>query len=213
MEYCKINTIYKRDMSTKDKRLIDGDWSMPEFEYLKGNPWVFTEKVDGTNIRIQFKGESIIFGGRTDAAQIPAKLFARLNEKFLPLLGTFKEHFADGCILYGEGHGAGIQGGGGNYRKDQDFVLFDVLIGEWWLQRPDIEDVASKLGLQVVPVIGEGTLLQAASMAKAGIKSDWGDFQAEGIVARPKVELKTRSGHRIIAKIKCKDFKKEVKPE
>jgi len=31
-------------------------------------------------------------------------------------------------------------------------------------------------------------------------------FQAEGIVARPKVELLSRTGERIITKIKHKDF-------
>lgn len=43
-------------------------------------------------------------------------------------------------------------------------------------------------------------------MARLGFKSTWGDFQAEGIVARPSVELKNRAGERIITKIKCKDF-------
>ena len=74
------------------------------------------------------------------------------------------------------------------------------------LQRVDVEDVAAKLGIDVVPIIGEGTLHDAVTRAKAGIRSAWGDFQAEGIVARPKTELKTRSGHRLIAKIKCRDF-------
>jgi hypothetical protein len=32
------------------------------------------------------------------------------------------------------------------------------------------------------------------------------DFQAEGIIARPSVELFSRGGHRIITKIKCRDF-------
>jgi hypothetical protein len=44
------------------------------------------------------------------------------------------------------------------------------------------------------------------AIAQVGFTSTWGDFQAEGIVARPAVEMKTRSGHRIITKVKCKDF-------
>jgi hypothetical protein len=74
-----------------------------------------------------------------------------------------------------------------------------------------VEDVAQKLGLDVVPIIGEGTLHDAVTAAKDGITSTWGAFQAEGIVARPKTELNTRSGHRIITKIKCRDFAGEVK--
>ncbi|MCP3968318.1 MAG: hypothetical protein GY718_18570 [Lentisphaerae bacterium] len=206
-EYHKIQTVYKRDPETRFKTLLDGDYSLPEFEYLKDNEWVFTEKVDGTNIRIIFDGETITFGGKTDNAQIPSKLVSRLNDVFLPLLPKFKEIFEDGTCLYGEGYGAKIQKGGGNYRQDQDFVLFDMKIGDWWLQRKDVEGVANKLDLDIVPIIGNGTLLEMVDKAKNGITSIWGDFQAEGIVARPKTELKTRSGHRLITKIKCKDFK------
>ena len=96
--------------------------------------------------------------------------------------------------------------GGGNYGPTQDFVLFDVKIGEWWLERPNIEDIATKLGLRVAPIIGEGTLLEMVELARKGITSQWGNFAAEGIVARPKCELRTRNGERIITKIKTCDF-------
>jgi hypothetical protein len=206
-EYHKIQSIFKRDMTSKRKTLIVGDWTLPEFEYLAGNQWGFTEKVDGTNIRVIFNEGKVTFGGRTEDAQIPAQLVTRLNERFLPLAAKLAEVFPDGsAVLYGEGYGAKIQKGGGNYRADQDFVLFDVKCGDWWLQRVDVEDVAQKLRVDVVPIIGEGTLHDAVARAKAGIPSTWGNFQAEGIVARPKTELKTRAGHRLIAKIKCRDF-------
>jgi len=204
-EYHKIQSIFKRDMGSPKKTLIEGDWSLPEFEYLANNRWVFTEKVDGTNIRVMVNG-GVNFGGRTDAAQIPATLFSRLNELFIPMTAALNQKFPEGAVLYGEGYGAKIQKGGGNYRPDQDFVLFDVKVGDWWLQREAIEDVALALGLDSVPVIGEGTLWDAVDLAKKGMRSEWGYFESEGIVARPKTELKTRSGHRIIAKIKCRDF-------
>jgi hypothetical protein len=206
-EYHKIQTLFKRDMTSKHKTLLEGQWTLPEFEYLAGNVWTFTEKVDGTNIRVIFKDGGITFGGRTEDAQIPAQLVGRLNERFLPLAAKLGEVFADGqAVLYGEGYGAKIQKGGGNYRPDQGFALFDVRVGQWWLQRDDVHDVAQKLGLDVAPVIGAGTLHDAVAWAKRGIQSTWGDFQAEGIVARPQIELNTRSGHRLIAKIKCRDF-------
>lgn len=205
-EYHKIQTVFKRDPETKSKTLLFGDFSLPEFEYLVKNKWIFTEKVDGTNIRIMFDGEKITFGGKTDNAQIPAMLVDRLNERFLPQLDIFKSKFSDGVCLYGEGYGAKIQKGGGNYRQDQDFVLFDVKVGDWWLQRVDVEAVASFMGIDVVPVIGSGNIYSMVAIAETGIRSVWGDFQAEGIVARPSTELKTRSGHRIITKIKTRDF-------
>lgn len=205
-EYHKIQSIFKRDMTSKRKTLIEGDWTLPEFEYLASNVWTFTEKVDGTNIRVMCGVGQVEFGGRTANAQIPAQLVARLNDRFLPIQDKLREIFNADAVLYGEGYGAKIQKVGGNYRADQDFVLFDVRVGKWWLQRADVEDVAQKLGIDTVPVIGEGTLHDAVAMAKAGIRSTWGNFEAEGIVARPKVELMTRGGDRLIAKIKCRDF-------
>jgi len=43
-------------------------------------------------------------------------------------------------------------------------------------------------------------------MIKKGVKSQWGDFLAEGLVLKPKIELKDRAGKRIVTKIKHKDF-------
>ncbi len=214
-EYHKINTCFKRDMAKPNCPIIVGDWSMPEFEYLKDNEWVFTEKVDGTNIRVMWNGENVSFGGKTDNAQIPTFLLSELEKLFE---GTakrklLKEVFTDATevCLYGEGYGVKIQSGG-NYIKDGvSFVLFDVKIGNLWLERENVEDIASKLSIKVVPIIGTGTLMEAVEMTQKGFKSQWGDFMAEGIVARPKTELLTRRGERIITKIKYKDFiRKEI---
>jgi hypothetical protein len=206
MKYHKIQTVYKRDPNNRFKTLLIGDYSLPEFEYLASNEWVFTEKVDGTNIRVIWDGKSIKFGGRTDRAQIPAHLGNTLNEMFLPQVDLFAEKFPSGCVLFGEGYGAKIQKGGGNYLPYQSFVLFDVNVGGWWLERHNVEDVADTLRLDVVPIIERGSLEYMVSMARDGFSSRWGDFRAEGIVARPSVELLTRNGDRLITKIKCKDF-------
>ena len=32
-EYHKIQSIFKRDMTSKRKTLIEGEWTLPEFEY------------------------------------------------------------------------------------------------------------------------------------------------------------------------------------
>jgi hypothetical protein len=209
-EYHKIDTVFKRDPNTKFKTLILGDYSQEAFGYLANNEWIFTEKVDGTNIRVivypTITGGDIKFGGKTDDAQIPAFLVDKIQQRFLPQKAHLNEAFPEGGCLYGEGYGAKIQKGGGNYRADQDFVLFDVKVGDWWLQRDAVADVATTFGLDVVPVIGRGTLADMIAMAHAGFNSSWGDFRAEGIVARPSCELRSRNGSRIITKIKHKDF-------
>ena len=203
LEYTKINTLFKRDMANRG-RIIEGDWALPEFDYLKDNRWIFTEKVDGTNIRVMWNGQTVAFGGRTDAAQIPATLIAVLQKMFPPekLHGVFGEGHA---CLYGEGYGPKIQNGG-NYRKDQSFVLFDVLVDKWWLERDNIEDVGKRLAVDVAPIIGAGSLDKAIEKVKGAMQSTWGSFIAEGIVARPAVTLLTRKNERLLAKIKHRDF-------
>lgn len=205
-EYHKIQSVFLRDPETKFKRLLVGQYTHPVFAYLASNEWVFTEKVDGTNIRVMIGDGSITFGGKTDDAQIPAFLVRRLEERFLPQKDKLLAAFPNGGCLYGEGYGAKIQKVGANYRTDQDFVLFDVKVGEWWLERTNVEDVAVKFGLDVVPIIGTGTLAEMVERTREGFVSRWGNFLAEGIVARPSCELKTRNGERIITKIKHRDF-------
>ena len=208
MEYHKIQTVFKRDRANKNKTLLEGEWTLPEFEYLANNEWVFTEKVDGTNIRVMYKNGRILFAGRTDNSNMPTPLVNRLEDLFADGVERFQRVFGDSTVcLYGEGYGDRIQKGR-KYRPDQDFVLFDVLVDGWWLRREDVDDVARKFNLDSVPVVGTGTLYDMVENAKNGIQSTWGDFQAEGYVARPRVELKTRGGERIITKIKCRDFPK-----
>lgn len=215
-EYHKINSLWMRDPATKNKTFLEGQWAQPEFEYLANNPWTLTEKVDGTNIRVMIAEEvfdrKITFGGKTDNAQIPSKLVAWLQDKLLSVEGLCKldKQFPRPCgevCLYGEGYGAQIQKVGSMYGPNQEFVLFDVKVGRWWLQRSAVEEVAETLGLRVVPILGEATLYAMAEMARRGFKSTWGDFEAEGLVARPKVEMFSRNGSRIITKVKCRDFK------
>ncbi len=225
-EYHKIQSIFKRDEKTF--KFLVGQYALPEFEYLKNNKWSWTEKIDGTNIRIMWfpqhtekisvitnsiYGEEekivlaeVIFRGKTDNAQIPDFLLAKLQEIFTvdKMMETFPEI---NVCLYGEGYGARIQKGGGNYISNGvDFILIDVLIDAWWLKRNNIEGIANKLGIKVVPIVGSGTLEEAVEFTRKGYTSTFGNFLAEGIVLKPEIELKMRNGDRLITKMKYKDF-------
>ena len=214
-KYPKIQTVFLRDQNNKYRTLLKGQFARPEFEYLARNLWEFTEKIDGTNIRVDwiheihfdFPGEhNLGFSGRTDNAQIPAFLFAKLQEMFP------EEKFAHlypetSMTLYGEGYGARIQKGGGNYIPDGvGFILFDVQIGDNWLDRENVQDIANFLEVDTVPVVGQGTLFDAIEMVRDGFQSHVGIQIAEGLVMRPVIELIDRRGRRIITKIKHKDF-------
>lgn len=199
-EYHKIQSVFKRDEKTH--KFIMGEYSLPEFQFLEDCLWSCTEKVDGMNIRVQWENDRVYFGGRTDRAQLPAFLYTKLYELF----STAKFVGLPPLCLYGEGYGARIQKGGGRYIPDGvGFVLFDVMIDGLWLRCDDVEDIAEKLAISTVPVVACCNISGAIAYVQ-GMESCWGDFPAEGLVLKPAVELQTRRGHRIITKIKQKDF-------
>lgn len=229
--YPKINAPFKRD---KQGNLIDGDWATDELCYLQDNTWFFTEKVDGTNIRVKLTvpevyGQytpflSVEYAGRTDNAQIPEPLLLELEKQFptLPtqrrfldhptysnrykeLLAWMLENDLSDVILFGEGYGPKIQGGG-KYRDPPGFVLFDVYIDGWWLNYNDVMDIGDKLDVEVVPGVGQGTLQDGIDIIQAGLNSVWGEFPAEGVVAKPVVQMFDRKGNPIWTKLKVKDF-------
>jgi hypothetical protein len=209
-EYHKIETIFMRDEKTK--LLVEGTYRNSSVEFLKDNVWQFTEKIDGTNIRVHWDGHSVSFAGRTDKAQIPKHLLARLEELFGGEVNEeiFEQTFGDKEVtLFGEGYGFKIQTNG--YIEGVDFILFDVLVGDVYLERGNVEAIAKTFNIDVVPIILEGTLGDGIDYVRQHHKTsicegEHGGYM-EGLVGRPKVELKTRAGERVIVKIKYNDFK------
>lgn len=212
-KYPSIKTVWTRNPENKYKTLIEGQWATPELEYLRNAIWVWTEKIDGTNIRVMW---SIIedkltreFRGRTDKAQVPTFLLDKLEGLFpLPLMYKIFGNEPIEVCLYGEGYGAKIQKGGGNYIPDGvSFILFDVMVNGCFLRREDVNDIAAKLEIDAVPIIMDGTLLEAIRAVQKKPRS-WinSAHEMEGLVMRPKVELLNRRGQRIITKVKAKDF-------
>lgn len=210
--YPKINSVWKRD---ERGQILTSQISTPEIELLKDIDWLWTEKVDGTNIRITHEqGAPAHIQGRTDKADIPTFLFKTLSSiaDAAPFEEVFGEHEYDSITLYGEGYGARIQGVGSQYIPDgTDFVLFDVLVSgpekDWWLRRKSVEEVGEGLGLRVAPVVLQGSIAEAVWTVREGFKSAWEGVEVpEGLVGKPLVDLFTRDGSRIITKVKHKDL-------
>jgi len=206
-EYHKIETLYERDEKTFR---LKPELILKNRVYGIVNPWIWTEKIDGTNIRVIWKDGKLTFGGKTDNAQIHADLIKCLYASFCPegLRGAFDEAVTD-VVIYGEGYGAGIQKNGGLYSATKRFIIFDVLVGgKWWLSDENMRSIASQLGVDAVPLIGEMTLAEATEMVRKGFKSRASAViqDAEGMVGRPCEALFDKKGHRLIVKLKTKDF-------
>jgi hypothetical protein len=217
IEYPKILAPFKRstDKTTRN-RMIYGHWVDPAMEFLAGCQWNWTEKIDGTNIRVHWDGHKVTYGGRTENAQIPVKLLHRLDRIFTEEL--FEAEFgASEMTLFGEGFGAGIQNGGryteGPFQEPHEFNLFDVMIDGFWLQRANLFDVANRLGVTTVPDNGQATLMDMiTTLSRQDYFSAYNTtLVAEGMVGRPAVQMFDRMGQRIGVKLKHKDLSQMIR--
>ena len=233
-EFPKIDTLYERD----EKFKVDiTKLRRPEFAIPR--EWIVTEKIDGTNCRISLEPKHetttpcssgcacavewvVRFYGRTENSQMPTFLLEHLQKTF-----TLDKMKALWCgpgeaeypiVLYGEGYGAKIQKGGGNYRRDGDvsFRLFDVLIGDTWLRRADVEDVAKQLYIEPVPLLVDppwalGLCVDMVRDKETPLGSVVAFIEgvprvAEGIVAFTDPPLFNGQGKRLMWKLKTEDF-------
>lgn len=215
-EYPKIDTLFDRDQktfkvdTTKVRRI--------EFDHIK--QWILTEKINGMNIRILFfKDGTIKFVGKTNDAVIPAELLKYLQETFTPdkLKLVFRndptKEICDVCII-GEGYGARIVAGSGIYGKTPSFRLIDCYIAPFWLERTSLEDIAKKLGIKCVPIIGtlnnfprtRAELREAITNSIVAKQENDNCILPEGIVAMPLKQFFDRQGRRIMWKLKFSDF-------
>lgn len=132
------------------------------------------------------------------------------------------EAIPDLYTIYGEGYGNGIQKGG-NYIKDGvDFRVFDVKVtckyhkgnmkvDEIYLNTDARNDIANKIGANIVPFYAYLTIDEAIDIVRNGIITglwDNPDYIEEGLVLRTDCGLLNKQGKRLIVKIKTEDFAK-----
>jgi len=216
MKYPKIETLYDRD-TEGNYGVIPGQLRQLEFSLIKR--WLFTEKVDGRNHRIMlFPDGHIEHKGRTDKAQFTDFMTDALDrlideDKVREVINVCEDGTWPQATIYGELYGPKIQDGG-KYRDDLSLCLFDVRVGDWWLEWDDVIMIADGLGLETVPVLGYCSILPTSKAeilnlfldGYSHIESAAMGTEPEGIVARTFPMLFDRHGKRVIWKLKLKDF-------
>jgi len=213
IEYVKIPVANSR-AEDGSKKLLEGKYIDETIEYLKDLPFLWQEKIDGTNTSIDWDGHKIEFHGRTEAASIQSNLINALMERFKnqETEELFEQKFGEKhFILYMEGFGEKVHtnGSNGNYLKSGvDFALFDVYAvdSHCWLKRDAVHDIATTFGLREPEYIFKGTVEDAIQYVKLKPKSKIGTADMEGVVGRPLLELQDRMGRRIIVKVKVRDY-------
>jgi hypothetical protein len=200
------------------------------FYGLEKNQWIAPQ------LFVEGKAQARVdIRGKTDKATLaPKKAQKELFDHILDrctvskLVEVFQQEMEDGSIeipnftLYGEGIGPKIQKGGGRYCKTQEFVLFDVKVGNWWLKWADVLDVARQLNFRTVPdaviwyIHDDGFhppgspddltwWIEDLARNSSGLISPSIE-EVEGIVARSNPMMFSRAGHHVRWKLKRKDF-------
>lgn len=223
---------YLRGLKWRGEEKVDGTNLRIEVtkEIVMSGPTDINE-VLGSQIKgVKF---NVRIAGKTDNAQIPKNLLKHMQEKypnekvfgalglkeFIPVEEWELEHnwltydqIPDIYTIYGEGYGEGIQSGGWYIKGGNEFIVFDVKVNDIYLKTEARDEIATKLGAPIVPLIGYFTLDEAIDFVRKGFRSQVAENpdakMAEGLVLRTDLGLRNRMGKRLIVKVKYEDFQK-----
>lgn len=182
------------------------------------------EKIHGTSAHIQFIPNALITNDSScDLLGASFTLFSG-GEKHLNFVALFDrtklEEGFKACglpvdrktTIYGEAYGGKQQDMSDTYGKQLKFIVFDVQVGDNWLDVPNAEKIANKLGLEFVHYVEISTDLadideQRDADSVQAIRNGVGaGKKREGVVLRPLFEVKLNNDERLMAKHKRDDF-------
>ena len=197
MGYLHISNLYKE----QDILLFKECWAL--------------EKIHGTSAHIFMDGTKVNFhhgGANADAFNAlfnPVFIQDKYNELFEP--GTK-------VYLYGEAYGGRVQKMSHVYGPDLRFIVFDVKIGDCWLDVQQAEHLADQFLLDFVHYWKASTVIEDLDQCRdmfspQAIRNGMGNnHHMEGVVLRPLLEVTKNNGERIIAKHKREEFSETTTP-
>lgn len=184
---------------------------------LKDNQWIFTEKIDGTSLRIYWDGHKLRYGSRTNNAQFSKDQIEFIEERLTNenIETIFEQKFQDVEVyVFGELFGVKIQNGGlYTNGKGLDFKVFDIEIDGVTLTYDSMTKLANELNYQYVPLVIIGTIDCAINYVLTHYTSTFSNAELEGLVGKPIGDFRDRLGKRIVVKIKRKDLLKMNKED
>lgn len=141
------------------------------------NPWIATEKIDGTSTTFAIKkgkkpfekdefyicSRNVVFDTPEKGCYYDTNVYTEMAEKYnmKEVLTTLLTLFpcADYIILQGETYGAGIQKRDYS-KKDHDFMAFNLIMshtGRW--NTVDMEELLKKYNIPCVPIVDNNFIL------------------------------------------------------
>lgn len=161
------------------------------------------EKIHGTSAHVALKDGKLHFFSGGEKHENFVKLF-NADALLEAMLAVGHPE----VVVFGEAYGGKQQGQAYRYGKELKFVVFDVKVGDYWLDVPNAHQVALKLGLEFVYYERGSTDIawldsqRDAPSEQARRNGIVGDQPREGVVLRPIKEFRDNGGHRIISKHK-----------
>lgn len=216
-KYGKLYTLFERDKKFKVIDILnpklDGITNIKEF--------IITEKIDGTNCGVVLTPDKqILIRKRSDVVEDDKQhhlYFEATND--VPF-DKIKKYFEDSdalVIIFGEACGGNIQKVGQNYSLSPTFLVFDVKVGNSYLDWASLEKFCDEVGLKTVPRLSnriniskkdlniEGMKNLLLKYPKTNVKGGKGG-DSEGVVVRSEPPLLNKFGTRMMFKIKFKDY-------
>lgn len=174
------------------------------------------EKIHGTSAHVSWQNGDLKFFSGGESYHRFKDLFNQED-----LRAKFAEKFGDDTVfVYGEAYGGKQQGMKLTYGDKLRFIVFDVKIGDVFLDVPAAEEIAKYLGLEFVDYVKI-----PCNLAYIDYERDRPSYQAtrngcsgntdrfgfcppirEGVVLRPLHECAFNNGARVIAKHKRPEF-------
>ena len=181
----------------------------PEAQAILDFKEVFAlEKIHGTSSHIAISANGFrIFSGGEKHERFAALFDAAVMEKRL------RDMFDGPVVVYGEAYGGKQQGMSATYGKELRFVVFDVKVGDVFLDVADALSACLQLGLEFVHYeFGPAELTwldkQRDADSVQAVRNGMGMGKLrEGIVIRPPFEVRLNNGSRLIAKHKRAEFR------
>lgn len=203
--YPKFYGPYERDKESKYLDMnLPRDGVKPYMN--RDTKWWVSEKMDGTNTRIIWDGYKLEVKGRTGGSHLQGYQTELLSELMQNGNYKFDETFGEQEVtIYGETLGGKIQKN--PHGVDPQFQAFDIKVGEVWLKYEDVRDISEKLGIGYVEhkLFDSWNKVLMYFMYTARQRKENAEY-FEGLVAIPEHMPLTRTGERVITKIKVADF-------
>ena len=157
---------------TDEERIQNMPWILEN-----KNPWVATEKIDGTSTTFAIKrgkkpfekdefyicSRNVVFDTPDKGCYYDTNVYTEMAQKYniKEVLTTLLAIFpcADYIIIQGETYGAGIQKRDYS-KKDHDFMAFNLIMshtGRW--NTVDMEELLKKYNIPCVPIVNDNFIL------------------------------------------------------